>query len=58
MTLVLGSLTALLGLAMVVATIARGGSPTAIGIIVGIAFVVLGCARVYLAAGTRSQRGL
>ena len=56
MTLVLSSLLALLGVAMIVATIARGGGPLARGIIVGAAFTLLGCARVYLAAGPRSQR--
>jgi hypothetical protein len=55
MTLVLGSLTALLGAAMVVATIARGGPPLAIGSVVGVAFIVLGSARVYLAAGAPAR---
>ena len=57
MTIVLGSLTALLGLAMIVTAIARGGGPTAIGLVVGVAFAVLGGARVYLAAGARPERG-
>jgi len=57
MTLVLGTATALLGVAMIVTTIARGGeSPLAIGVVVGAAFVVLGGARAYLAAGPRSPR--
>jgi hypothetical protein len=56
MTVVLGGLTALLGLAMVVATLARGGGPLAVGIVVGVLFTAIGCARVYLAAGPRSQR--
>jgi uncharacterized membrane protein HdeD (DUF308 family) len=55
MTLVLGALTALLGIAMIVATAARGGGPTAIGILLGAAFTVIGCARVYFAAGARSH---
>ncbi len=55
MTLVLGSITALLGLAMIVATLARGGGPLATGIIVGVLFTALGCARVYLAAGPRRR---
>jgi hypothetical protein len=55
-TIVLGSLTAVLGVAMIVATVARGGGPTAVGIVVGAAFALLGSARVYLAAGPRSQR--
>jgi uncharacterized membrane protein HdeD (DUF308 family) len=56
MTLVLGSLTALLGAVMLVTTLARGGPPLAIGIVVGVAFIVLGSARVYLAAGPRAPR--
>lgn len=56
MTLVLGTLTALLGLALIAATLARGGGPLAVGIVVGVLFTVIGCARVYLAAGPRSQR--
>ena len=55
-TIVLGSLTAVLGIAMLVATLARGGGPTAIGVVVGIAFVLLGCGRVYIAAAPRSPR--
>ena len=58
MTLVLGTLTALLGLAMIVATLARGGGPLALGVVVGVLFMAIGCARVYLAAGPRSQRRL
>ena len=56
-TIVLGTFTALLGVAMIVATIGRGGGPTAVGIVVGAAFAVLGCARVYMAAGPRSHDG-
>ena len=55
MTLVLGGLTALLGVAMIVATTARGGGPTAVGVLLGAAFALLGCARVYFAAGSRSD---
>jgi hypothetical protein len=56
-TIVLGTLTALLGVAMIVATVGRGGGPTAVGIVVGAAFAVLGGARVYMAAGPRSHDG-
>ena len=55
-TVVLGVLTALLGVAMVVATLGRGGGATAIGVVVGVAFTLLGCGRAYLAAGPRTQR--
>jgi hypothetical protein len=58
MTIALGSALAVLGIAMVVSTLARGGGATAIGILVGVAFTILGCARVYLAVGPRSQRRL
>jgi hypothetical protein len=56
MTIALGSALAVLGLAMVVATLARGGGAMTVGILVGVAFTILGCARVYLAVGPRSQR--
>ena len=56
MTIALGGITALLGLAMITLTIARGGGASAVGILVGVAFTVLGCARVYLAAAPRSPR--
>jgi|tagenome__1003787_1003787.scaffolds.fasta_scaffold20079013_2 hypothetical protein len=56
MTIALGTLLALLGLTMIALTIARGGGPFTIGILVGLAFTALGCARVYLAAGPRSPR--
>ena len=55
MTLVLGGLTALLGVAMIVATTVSGGGPTAVGVLLGAAFTLLGCARVYFAAGSRSD---
>ena len=48
-TIVLSALTAALGLAMVVSTIARGGTPISVGVLLGAAFLVVGCARVYLA---------
>jgi hypothetical protein len=40
----------LLGVAMVVATIARGGGPLALGVVVGVAFALLGAGRLVLAA--------
>jgi drug/metabolite transporter (DMT)-like permease len=55
-TRLLGSLIALLGVAMVVATLARGGGPLALGVVLGVLFAVLGAARVYL-AGPRRARG-
>ena len=50
-TRVLGTLIAVLGVAMVATTLARGGGPLAIGVVVGVLFTVLGSARVYLAGG-------
>ena len=38
-----------LGVAMIVATLVRGGGALALGIVVGIAFVLLGAGRFYLA---------
>jgi multisubunit Na+/H+ antiporter MnhB subunit len=38
-----------LGVAMIVTTVARGGGGLALGVVVGIAFVALGAARLYLA---------
>lgn len=55
MTIVLGSVMALLGVAMIVTTLAGGGGPTALGIIVGAAFAILGAGRVYLEIGSRSE---
>ena len=45
----LGAAICLLGVAMTVATLARGGGPLALGVLVGVAFIVLGAARLYLA---------
>jgi hypothetical protein len=55
-TRLLGALLALLGVAMVATTLARGGGPLAIGVIVGVLFAVLGAGRVYLAGGLRPRR--
>jgi hypothetical protein len=55
-TRLLGALLALLGVVMVATTLARGGGPLAIGVVVGALFAVLGAARVYLAGGARPRR--
>ena len=47
---VLGTLVCVLGVAIVVSTIARGGGPLALGVIVGVGFIVFGAGRVYLAS--------
>ena len=46
---VLGVLLVLLGAAMIVTTLVRGGGPLALGLILGVAFVALGIARLRLA---------
>jgi hypothetical protein len=38
-----------LGVAMIVMALARGGGPLAFGVVLGIAFVVVGAGRLYLA---------
>ncbi len=48
-TRALAALLVLLGLAMVVSTIARGGGPLSLGVVLGIPLVLLGVARLYLA---------
>lgn len=55
-TRLLGALLAVLGVGMLVTTLARGGGPLALGTVLGLLFAVLGCARVYLAGEPRSQR--
>jgi hypothetical protein len=52
----LGAVLCLLGVAMIVTTLARGGGPLALGVVAGIAFAVLGAARVYLAARSLRRR--
>jgi hypothetical protein len=42
----------LIGVALLVSTLARGGGPTAIGLLLGVLFVVGGAARLYLARGS------
>jgi hypothetical protein len=50
-TRVLSVLLVLLGLALVVSTLTRGGGPLAFGVVFGVAFVVLGAGRLWLARG-------
>ena len=54
-TIVFGAVIAILGIVLIASTIARGGGPTAIAIVVGSALAVFGGARVYLAVGARSH---
>ena len=46
---VLSVLLVVLGAAMIVSTLVRGGGPLALGLILGVAFVALGIARLRLA---------
>ena len=55
-TRALAALLVLLGLAMVVSTIARGGGPLSLGIVLGIPLVLLGVARLYLARADGAPR--
>jgi hypothetical protein len=55
-TRLFGVLMMLLGAAMVVYTIARGGGPVSYGVILGALFAALGAARFYLAAQPHDQR--
>ena len=57
-TRTLGAVICLLGVAMIVSTLVRGGGPLALGVVAGAAFVLLGAARVYLASreGSPSSR--
>lgn len=56
-TRLMAALVALLGVAMVVTTLARGGGPLALGVVLGTLFAVLGAGRLYLAGGLGSPRG-
>jgi hypothetical protein len=43
----------LLGLAMIVSTLVRGGGPLALGVILGVMLALLGAGRLWLARGGR-----
>ena len=43
----------LIGVALLVSTLARGGGPLAIGVVLGVLFVAAGAGRLYLARGDR-----
>jgi hypothetical protein len=48
-TVVLSSLVALIGVAIVVRTVAGGGGPVAQGVLIGLLFVVAGAGRAWMA---------
>jgi len=45
----MGALIFVLGVVIVVVTLARGGGPLALGVVLGVLFALLGAARFYLA---------
>lgn len=47
-TRALSALMVLIGLAMLVSTLARGGGPLALGVLLGLLFAAAGVARLYL----------
>jgi hypothetical protein len=50
-TRILSTAMVVLGIVLVVSTIARGGGPLAIGVLLGILFVAAGAGRFFLARG-------
>ncbi len=53
----LSALLLAVGVALVIVTLARGGGPLALGVVVGVLFALLGAARLRLARGLRQSRG-
>ena len=47
--LLLGVALCVIGVAMVVSTVARGGGPLALGVVLGVLFVLAGAGRLYVA---------
>jgi hypothetical protein len=54
---VLGGLLFVLGATLVAVTLARGGGPLALGVVVGVALAAIGAGRTYLAGSQRSGGG-
>lgn len=50
-TLVLSALLLLIGVGMVVSTLARGGGPLAFGVLIGAILALMGAGRLWLARG-------
>ena len=48
----LSALLVMIGVAMMATTLARGGGPLALGVVVGLCFAVFGTGRLLLAAGS------
>jgi hypothetical protein len=51
-----GVLMVLIGTAIAVAAVARGGGPLSYGVVLGVLFAALGAARLYLATAPRADR--
>jgi hypothetical protein len=49
----MSTLMVLIGIALLASTIVRGGGPLAIGVLLGILFVLAGAGRLYLSRGER-----
>jgi len=47
----MSALIVLIGVVLLVSTIARGGGPLAVGVLLGLLFVAAGAGRLYLARG-------
>ena len=56
-TILFGSLTCLIGIALIVTTLANGGGPLAVGFVVGVLFALLGAGRVFIAGRSRPRSG-
>jgi hypothetical protein len=52
---VLSLLLLLLGLVLIVSTLARGGGVAAVGVLIGVCFVLAGAGRLWLARGVRGE---
>jgi hypothetical protein len=50
-TRTLSALLLVIGIALIVAALVRGGGPLAVGVVVGVLFALLGAARLWLARG-------
>jgi hypothetical protein len=50
-TLVLSAVMIVLGVAILVSTLARGGGPLAVGVLLGVLFVLAGVGRLYVERG-------
>ena len=56
-TRVLGALLVIIGIAMVVSALARGGGPLALGVVLGTMLALLGAGRIWLARAHSAGHG-